>query len=77
MYPCDLIDSMYTLLGIDPAENSALAARRLYGVEVVTGSVLAMPSAASSIALWVTRSRRYSGRKCTAVSAPDVSNPSP
>jgi SAM-dependent methyltransferase len=49
-----LREAGYTnLLGIDPAENSALAARRLYGVEVVTGSVLAMPSAAAAADLVV------------------------
>jgi SAM-dependent methyltransferase len=35
------------LLGIDPAEHSASAARRLHGVEVVAGSVLAMPPSAA------------------------------
>jgi len=34
------------LLGVDPAEHSGEAARRLYGIEVVTGSVLAMPAVA-------------------------------
>ena len=31
------------LLGVDPAEHSAAAARRLHGVEVVAGGVLSMP----------------------------------
>ncbi len=35
------------LLGVDPAEHSAAAARRLHGVEVVPGSVLAMPPSAA------------------------------
>lgn len=35
------------LLGVDPAENSAAAARRLHDVEVVPGSILAMPSSAA------------------------------
>jgi len=35
------------LLGVDPAEHSAAAARRLYGVEVVPGGVLAMPPTAA------------------------------
>ena len=35
------------LLGVDPAEHSAAAARRLYDVEVVPGSVLSMPPGAA------------------------------
>ncbi len=41
------------LLGVDPAEHSVEAARRLYGIEVVTGSVLAMPRAAAGAGLLV------------------------
>jgi len=40
-----------TLLGVDPAEHSAAAARRLHGVEVVSGSVLAMPHRAAPAGL--------------------------
>jgi SAM-dependent methyltransferase len=39
------------LLGIDPAEHSATAAHRLHGVEVVAGSVLAMPRSAAAAGL--------------------------
>ena len=42
---CDAPDGS-NLLGVDPAEHSAAAARRLHGVEVVQGSIFSMPRAA-------------------------------
>jgi SAM-dependent methyltransferase len=39
------------LLGVDPAEHSAAAARRLHGVEVVTGGVLSLPPGAGPAGL--------------------------
>ena len=41
------------LLGVDPAEHSARAARRLYDIEVVSGSVLSMPAIATGAGLVV------------------------